>query len=330
MRKTSVLVAATVVAGAIFCATIPYLNEKIEHGGSVRAAKIGTVDETQNCEPPIYGSGIQLEARLGCVKHGEYLVLRVHQTTRWKKLTAPKTRDVPNGTETRALHMKTPQEWNEDALGGEMAWLAANHFLGRHVKTIPFLYVWETVGSGGVLQEKDLVLEIENEPATWDAGYRLVEQNGDALTNTLVLRDGEKLHLTLRAEELLTATQYSVDPESRLVPQVPQNEVGFSSGLPHTLALIDALTTGDLSSGRKVAATGQVNSHGDVWDVSGVTEKAKAAVAAGSDVLFVPSDNHQEAVMAVDGALKVVPVEKVSDAVAWLCAGETKSGACTI
>jgi len=64
---------------------------------------------------------------------------------------------------------------------------------------------------------------------------------------------------------------------------------GPSAGLAMTLGLITTLSDGDLTGGRKVAATGTIDPAGNVGDVGGVPQKTLAVESAGATVFFVPA-----------------------------------------
>lgn len=93
------------------------------------------------------------------------------------------------------------------------------------------------------------------------------------------------------------------------------DEVGGSSGgLTLTLAWVDALTEGDLTDGRSIAATGTVDENGDVLPVAGVQFKLQAAAEADIDLVFVPEGYDGP----VPDGLEVVPVKNVQDALEHL------------
>ncbi|MCO6009176.1 hypothetical protein NE236_29825 [Actinoallomurus purpureus] len=104
---------------------------------------------------------------------------------------------------------------------------------------------------------------------------------------------------------------------------------GPSAGLILALARVDALSSGRLIGGHRVAGTGGVGLDGSVTDVGEVAEKVKAAMAAHTDVFFVPVLQRDIAVRAArGGTMRIVPVGSVSDAVKWLCAAGGRSPAC--
>jgi len=63
---------------------------------------------------------------------------------------------------------------------------------------------------------------------------------------------------------------------------------GPSAGLAMTLAILDALTPGDLTGGHRVAVTGTINNAGEVGEIGGIEQKAVAARAAGAQIFIVP------------------------------------------
>jgi PDZ domain-containing protein len=88
---------------------------------------------------------------------------------------------------------------------------------------------------------------------------------------------------------------------------------GPSAGLAFTLALIDDLTPGDLTGGRKIAVTGQILPDGSVGIVGGVEQKAVAARQSGATLMLVPADEAKAAREHANG-MRVVAVKTVDDA----------------
>jgi PDZ domain-containing protein len=63
---------------------------------------------------------------------------------------------------------------------------------------------------------------------------------------------------------------------------------GPSAGLAITLAIIDALTPGRLTGGKRVAVTGTIDPQGNVGEIGGLPQKALAARYAHAQILIVP------------------------------------------
>jgi PDZ domain-containing protein len=66
------------------------------------------------------------------------------------------------------------------------------------------------------------------------------------------------------------------------------NISGPSAGLAITLSIIDALTPGQLTGGKRVAITGTIDPEGHVGEIGGLPQKALAARNAHAQILIVP------------------------------------------
>ncbi len=90
---------------------------------------------------------------------------------------------------------------------------------------------------------------------------------------------------------------------------------GPSAGLVFSLAVIDKLTTGELSGSKFVAGTGTIDADGKVGSIGGITHKIVAAQEAGATVFLVPADNCEEAKSAHEDGIDLVKVANLGDAV---------------
>ena len=96
-----------------------------------------------------------------------------------------------------------------------------------------------------------------------------------------------------------------------------QGIIGPSAGLAFTLGLLDELSHGSLTGGRRIAATGTMTITGAVGDVGGVAQKTVAVRDAGASVFFVPIQEKAVA-EAHAGPMKVEAVASLSQALADL------------
>jgi PDZ domain-containing protein len=92
---------------------------------------------------------------------------------------------------------------------------------------------------------------------------------------------------------------------------------GPSAGLAFTLAIIDDLTPGNLTGGKRVAVTGTINGDGIVGPVGGVEQKAITARHNGVSLMIVPREEVKDA-RAGAGDVKVVGVHTLDEALAAL------------
>ncbi len=93
---------------------------------------------------------------------------------------------------------------------------------------------------------------------------------------------------------------------------------GPSAGLAMTLAIIDKLSSGHLTGGHTIAATGTIDPEGDVGDVGGVPQKTIAVERAGATAFLVPDDEYKEALSKATPSLHVYKVANLSQALADL------------
>jgi Lon-like protease len=89
---------------------------------------------------------------------------------------------------------------------------------------------------------------------------------------------------------------------------------GPSAGLAFTLGVLDALTEGELTGGRKVAVTGTIELDGRVGDVGGVAQKTSAVKAAGAEVFIVPAGEYEIARERAGRDLTVIRVTTLQEA----------------
>lgn len=93
---------------------------------------------------------------------------------------------------------------------------------------------------------------------------------------------------------------------------------GPSAGLAFTLAVLDQLTDGELTGGKRLAVTGTINAAGDVGPVGGVVQKTAAVRDLGIEVFIVPATLPPDELDAVfdkagDDVL-IIPVANLGEA----------------
>lgn len=94
---------------------------------------------------------------------------------------------------------------------------------------------------------------------------------------------------------------------------------GPSAGLAFTLTLIDELTPGELTGGRRIAVTGTIELDGTVGAIGGLRQKASAVAQAGVDVFLVPAAQREEDVaaarLAAGDGLTIIQVATLEEAI---------------
>ena len=93
---------------------------------------------------------------------------------------------------------------------------------------------------------------------------------------------------------------------------------GPSAGLAFTLGIMQALGALRVSKGALFAATGTMDTVGNVGDVGGVKQKAIAVGRAGATLFLVPPPEYSAARSAREPGLKVVAVATLTQAITYL------------
>lgn len=160
---------------------------------------------------------------------------------------------------------------------------------------------------------------------------------GDTVSITVSRQDSSganrTVQLTARLEGTPALPQQKADPSKPFLGIVAQTDTTFtfpfnvnievgdiggpSAGLALTLGLLDVLSSGQLTGGHRVAATGTISVDGSVGDVGGVAQKAVAVRRAGAQVFFVPPQE-LAAARSKAGPMKVYAVSSLEQALAIL------------
>jgi PDZ domain-containing protein len=182
------------------------------------------------------------------------------------------------------------------------------------------------------LEEGDLITAIDNRPVNLagDIAPALTGRAPGATVTVIVRREGESEPLALpvvltKAEDdgrTILGILPNPSPPDTIKFEFPVNVSidsgavgGPSAGLAFTLALIDELTPGDLTAGKKIAATGTISPSGTVGPIGGLPQKTVAVEREGAEVFLVPKAEVAEAEAKAEGTgLKVVGVDTLDDA----------------
>lgn len=97
---------------------------------------------------------------------------------------------------------------------------------------------------------------------------------------------------------------------------------GPSAGLALTLGLVDVLSSGRLTGGHGVAATGTIDTQGRVGPIGGLAQKTVAVRQAGAQIFFVPastsSSDLNQARREAGRTLRIEPVQTLGQALTIL------------
>lgn len=93
---------------------------------------------------------------------------------------------------------------------------------------------------------------------------------------------------------------------------------GPSAGMMQTIAIIDALSEGEMTKGHVVAGTGTIGPDGIIGSIGGIRQKVVAAEAAGAEYMLVPQGNYEAALTADRDDMELISVGHVDEAIAFL------------
>jgi PDZ domain-containing protein len=190
-----------------------------------------------------------------------------------------------------------------------------------------------------VLKVGDIIVAVDGQPTptTSDLQDAIRRRAPGQEARLTIRRDGQEQEVVVGTRESptepgrpligITISTYLFDVRLPFPVDVESDNVGGpSAGFMFALGILDAVTQGDLTRGYYVAGTGTISQDGSVGPVGGAAEKAVAAEEDGAKIFLVPRANADEARRWVHN-LRVVPVDRMDDAVRFLCGLEPAPGA---
>jgi Lon-like protease len=93
---------------------------------------------------------------------------------------------------------------------------------------------------------------------------------------------------------------------------------GPSAGMMFALGLIDKITPDNLTGGRFIAGTGEIETNGSVEPIGGIQQKMAGARAAGATIFLTPAANCSDTAGAVPAGLRLIKVSSLAGAIAAL------------
>jgi PDZ domain-containing protein len=244
---------------------------------------------------------------------GEVFLLFVRERARvnvWRYLQAKLDPDIDLFPEKSFTGGRTPAQLRDQAIADmRNSQLAAKKValekLGYDVVpqgAVVFSTIPKSPASK-VLKKGDIIVAVDGKPVR-ELGdlSRIVMAHapGDDLT-VVVDRDGKRVTVpmtTIKNPEGdntiigVTVTQRYKFP---IGVSIDTSDIGGpSAGLAMTLAIIDDLSPGNQTGGKRVAVTGTIADDGHVGEIGGIEQKAVAAKAAGAQLFIVPKCTQAE------------------------------------
>jgi PDZ domain-containing protein len=183
----------------------------------------------------------------------------------------------------------------------------------------------------GVLKAGDVITKVNGQPVTGqDVLTRLITAHPAGSTLTLtVIRNGQARQLQVQTKQSGGRPVMGVRIDERydfpFQVKISVGDIGGpSAGLMFALAILDKLTRLDLTGGRFIAGTGEIEAKGKVDAIGGIQQKMIGARNAGATYFLTPAANCADARGAVPAGLRLVKVSTLNGAVTALQA--LKSG----
>jgi Lon-like protease len=176
-----------------------------------------------------------------------------------------------------------------------------------------------------VLRAGDVITAVNGKPVTCHASAASMlgaTSAGQRVTIT-VDRKGKTLNIPLTTASYQGRSVIGVNVlESFTFPFAVKISVGDiggpSAGMMFALAIIDKLTPMNLTGGKFIAGTGEIEVGGAVDPIGGIQQKMAGAFAAGARIFLTPAANCPDTVGAVPAGMRLVKVSTLSGAIAAL------------
>jgi PDZ domain-containing protein len=179
--------------------------------------------------------------------------------------------------------------------------------------------------AAGVLRKGDVITAVDGTPVTCrhDAATMIRARQPGAPVTLTISRRGKTRQFRLRTADVGHQPVVGVAVgESFVFPFTVKISIGNiggpSAGMMFALGIIDKLTGKNLTGGRFVAGTGEIEINGKVDPIGGIQQKMAGARNAGATVFLAPAANCADTHGAVPAGLRVVKVSTLNGAIAAL------------
>ena len=179
--------------------------------------------------------------------------------------------------------------------------------------------------AAGVLKAGDVIIAVDGKPVTSASDLSTLisaHPAGSTLTVTIT-RNGHTRDVQVATKESGGHPVMGVEVEEQYkFPFTVRFSVGDiggpSAGMMFALGIIDKLTPTNLTGGKFIAGTGEIEASGKVDPIGGIQQKMVGARNAGATVFLAPAANCSDVKGAIPAGLEVVKVGTLSQAVSDL------------
>jgi PDZ domain-containing protein len=224
------------------------------------------------------------------------------------------------------------QDTEEMANSQETATAAALCQLKIAFKTVDTIQATiKGMPAAAVLRPGDVISAVDGKQVTCsaDASTLIKARQPGAPVELTVIRHGSAQNVRLTTQNVQGVPEIGVEVvENYVFPfsvSITVGDIGGpSAGLMFALGIIDKLTRDNLTGGRFIAGTGEIEANGTVDPIGGIQQKMIGARGAGATVFLAPAANCPDTAGAVPAGMRVIKVYTLAGAIADL--GALKAG----
>jgi PDZ domain-containing protein len=177
----------------------------------------------------------------------------------------------------------------------------------------------------GVLKAGDVITKVDGQPVTSQGGLTTLihaRPAGSTLTLTIT-RDGQSRQVQVGTRQSgghpVMGVEITEQYKFPFQVKISVGDIGGpSAGMMFSLGIIDKLTKLDLTAGRFIAGTGEIEPSGKVDPIGGIQQKMVGARNAGATIFLTPAANCADTKGAVPAGMRLVKVSTLNQAVTYL------------
>jgi Lon-like protease len=177
--------------------------------------------------------------------------------------------------------------------------------------------------ANGMLQAGDHITAVDGKPVNGNpdrAALLIRDRKVGAPVVITINRHGHVQYVRLITQSQNHEAAVGVEVSQHYVfPFTVQFKVGDiggpSAGMMFALGLVDMLSPANLTGGKFIAGTGEIDAQGNVSPIGGIQQKMVGARNQGATIFLAPASNCSDVRGAVPAGLQVVKVSTLTDAV---------------
>ncbi|HEY7146707.1 MAG TPA: S16 family serine protease [Streptosporangiaceae bacterium] len=176
--------------------------------------------------------------------------------------------------------------------------------------------------AAGLLRKGDVITAVNGAPVTCSHNAAAAIRAGQPGTpvDLTISRDGQSRQVRVVTANVSGRAVVGVQvSESFVFPFAVKIKIGDiggpSAGMMFALGIIDMITPMNLTGGKFIAGTGEIEADGTVDPIGGIQQKLVGARAAGATVFLTPAANCPDTAHAVPAGLRLVKVSTLAGAV---------------